>query len=74
VSMGCTSLRCCLNGLALCVGRAFRVYCVRNEADYCVVASVLMCLPVAQVRIARSGRLAGFGCVGAECTKCLHYF
>ena len=59
MSMVCTSLRCCLDGLVVCTGRAFCVYCVRSEADCCVVAIVLMCLPVAQVRLATSERLVG---------------
>ena len=68
-----TSLRCCLNGLVLCIGRAFCVDYVRNEADCCVVATVLMCLPVAQVREARSERLVGSRCAGAERTGCQLY-
>ena len=32
-----------------------------------------MCLPVAQVRSARSRRLAGSGCTGAECIGCHQY-
>ena len=70
MSMVCTSLRCCLNGLVLCTCRAFCVCCVRIEADCCVVAIVLMCLPVAQVRLARPKRLVGYDCVIAECTGC----
>jgi len=68
MSMVCTSLRCCLDGFVLCDGRAFCVDCVQSEADCCVVATVLMCLPVAHVRPARFERLVGPGCVGAECT------
>ena len=52
----------------LCAGRAFCVDCVRSEADCRVVATVLMCRHVAQDRLARFERLAGSGCVGAECT------
>ena len=73
-STGCISLRCCLRGLMLCNGRAFCVYCVRIEADCCVVATVMMCLPVAQIRPSRSERLAGSRCVGAECTGRQQYF
>ncbi len=51
MSMVCTSLRCCLDGLVLCIGRAFYVDCVRSDADCCVVAIVLMRLPVAHVRL-----------------------
>ena len=54
----------------LCIGRAFRVDCVRGEADCCVVATVLMCLSVAKVRRARYERLDGSRCVGAECIGC----
>ena len=74
MGMGCTSLRCCLNGLVLCNGRVFFVYCVRSEADYCVVAIVLMCLPVAQVRSAGSEHLAVFGCMDVERNGCQQYF
>ena len=74
MSMGCASLRCCLIGLVLCTGRAFCVYCVRDGADCCVVATVLMCLPVAHVRLARSERFAGSRCVGAECISYQQYF
>lgn len=58
----------------LCIGRAFCVDCVRSEADFCVVTTVLMCLPVAQVRPARFERLAGSGYVGANCTGGQQYF
>ena len=71
MSMVCTSSRCCLDGLVMCTGRAFCVDCVRNEADCCVVATVLMCPPVAQVRLARSERHTRSG---AECTACQQYF
>jgi hypothetical protein len=74
MSMDCTSLRCCLNGSLLCVGCSFCVFCVRGEAYYCNVATVLMCLPVAQVRRARSRRFVGSRCVNAECTRCHQYF
>jgi hypothetical protein len=74
MGMGCTSLRCCLNGLVLCNGRAFCVYCVRREADYFFVATVLVCLPVAQNRPTRFERLVGSRCVGAEFTSCQQYF
>ena len=67
MSMVCTSLRCCLNGFVLCTGRAFCVDCVRSEANCCVVTTVLMCLPVAQIRPARFERQVGFGYVGANC-------
>ena len=59
MSIGCISLRCCLNGLVLCVGRAFRVYCARSEVECCVVAIVLMCVSVAHARLARFVRLDG---------------
>ena len=72
--MICTSLRCCLDGLVLCIGRTFCVDCVRSEVDCCVVATVLMCMPVAQVCPARSERLVGSGFVGAECIGCQEYF
>ena len=71
MSMVCTSLRCCLDGFVLCTGRAF---CVRSEADCCVVMTVMMCLSVAQVRRARFERLDGFGYVGAKCTGGHQYF
>jgi len=74
MSMVCTSLRCCFDGLVLCTGRAFCVDCVRTKADFCVVATVLICLPVAQDRLARSERLVGSICVGAECTGGQQYF
>ena len=53
----------------LCTSRAFGVDCMRSEADCCVVANVLICLPVAHDRLARSERLAGSGCVGVEPTN-----
>ncbi len=74
MSMVCTSLRCCLDGLLFCIGRAFSVDCVRSEADCRVMATVLMCLPVALVHPARFERLDGFGYVGAECTGGQQYF
>ena len=74
ISTACTSLQCCLNGLVLCIGRAFCVDCVRSEVDCCVVVTVLMCLPVAQVRLTRYERLVGSRCAGAECTGYHHYF
>jgi hypothetical protein len=73
MSMACTSLRCCLNGLVLCNGRTFCVDYVRSEANCCVVAIVLMRLPVAHVRLERSERLDGSRCVAAECTGCQQY-
>jgi hypothetical protein len=73
MSMVCTSLRFCLNGLVLCTGRVFCVDCVRNEADCSVVATVLRCLPIAHVRLARSERLDGSRCVGAECSGSQQY-
>jgi hypothetical protein len=54
---GLTSFLFCRNGLVLCDGHAFREYCVRSEANFCVVANVLVCLPVAHVRPSRSGAL-----------------
>ena len=74
MSMRFTSLRCCLKELALCGGRAFCVYCVHNEAECCVVATMPMCVPVVQDRPTRFGRLLGSKCVGAECTRCQQYF
>ena len=74
MSMVCISLRCCLDGLVLCTSRAFCEDCVRSEADCCVVATLLMCLPVAQVRPSRYERLAMSGRVGAECTSGHQYF
>ena len=43
----------------LFVGRAICGYGVRREADCCVVASVMLCLHVEQVRPTRSRRFAG---------------
>ena len=74
MSMVRTSLRCCLNGLVLCNGRDFCVDYVRSEADCCVVAIVLMCMPVAQARPTMCERLTQSRCVGAECTSCEQYF
>ena len=45
----------------LFIGRATCGYFVRPEADCRVVASVLLCLHVGQVRPARSGGFAGSG-------------
>jgi len=58
----------------LCDGYAFCEYCVPNEADCCVVATVPMCLPVVAAHLTRHGRLVGLGCVGAECNGCPRYF
>ena len=58
----------------LCIDRAFCVDCVRIEADCCVVAIVLMCMPIAQVCPTRFENLAGSRCVGEECSGCQQYF
>ena len=43
------------------VGRAACGYCVGSEANCCVVASVMFCLHVGQVRPIRFGGFAGYG-------------
>ena len=45
----------------LFVGRAACGNCVCSEADCCVVASVMMCLHIGQIRPIRFGGFAGFG-------------